>query len=191
MKETGSVAEIVFLLGEQWESRCLNVGMSELRVKAITLFHRREISEEKAESCSPLGIMGSCYERVPHIPGHTQPVPAPADLMDQSQDFKMYCRGLCWKGPGRRLMAPGLLADAAGETRKAMLRHLPQQEHFSKSKLTQKNNIVNSPLPDTHPFSLNFYHNQMIKPIVVCSTFYELSPKMRPQTAYLVRMGRV
>lgn len=101
MKETPSVAEIVFLLGEQWESRCLNVGMSELRVKAITLphvaQHRREISEEKAGSCSPLGIMGSCDERAPHTPEHMQPVPAPADLVGQSQDSKMYCRGLARK----------------------------------------------------------------------------------------------
>lgn len=101
MKETPSVAEIVFLLGEQWESRCLNVGMSELRVKAITLphvaQHRREISEEKAGSCSPLGIMGSCDEKAPRTPEHTQPVPAPADLAGQSQDSKMYCRGLARK----------------------------------------------------------------------------------------------
>lgn len=54
-------------------------------------------------------------------------------------------------------MAPGLLAGAGGETRKAMLRHLPQHEHFSKSKLTQRNNTVTPPLPDTRPFGLNFY----------------------------------
>lgn len=44
-------------------------------------------------------------------------------------------------------MAPGLLAGAGGETRKAMLRHLPQHEHFSKSKLTQRNKKMPSPLP--------------------------------------------
>ncbi|KAF6351637.1 hypothetical protein mRhiFer1_010145 [Rhinolophus ferrumequinum] len=92
MKETPSVAEIVFLLGEQWESRCLNVGMSELRVKAIILphvaQHGREISKEKAGSCSPLGVTGSCDETAPHSPGYMQPVPAPAGLVGQ-------CLGFC------------------------------------------------------------------------------------------------
>lgn len=82
MKKTPSVAEIVFLLGEQWESRCLNVGMSDLRLKAIILphvaQHGREISKEKAGSCSPLGVTGCCDEKAPHTPGHMQPVLAPA-----------------------------------------------------------------------------------------------------------------
>lgn len=62
VKEPPSVAEIVFLLREQWGSRCLNVGMSELRVEAIILphvtQHGGEISKEKAGSCSPLGVLG-------------------------------------------------------------------------------------------------------------------------------------
>lgn len=74
MKETPSVAEIVFLLGEQWESRCLNVGMSELRVKAIIFphiaQHGEEISKEKAGSCSAPSVMGSCNESVSCTPGH-------------------------------------------------------------------------------------------------------------------------
>lgn len=74
-------------------------------------------------------------------------------------------------------MTSGLLAGAGGETRKAMLRHLHQQGHFSKSKLTQRNNIVFLPPLDTHPSRLDFYPNQMISLMVVCSTFYELSPK--------------
>lgn len=102
MKETPSVAEIVFLLGEQWESRCLNVGMSELRVKAIILphvaQHGREISKEKAGSCSPLGVMGSCDERAPHSPGYRQPVPAPAGLVCQGSRF---CDVLQTPVPGR------------------------------------------------------------------------------------------
>lgn len=74
MKETPSVAEIVFLLGEQWESRCLNAGMSDLRVKAIILLHvaqhGEEISKEKSGSCSAPSVMGSCNKRVSHTPGH-------------------------------------------------------------------------------------------------------------------------
>ena len=92
MKETPSVAEIVFLLGEQWESRCLNVGMSELRVKAIILphvaQHGEEISKEKAGSCSALHVMGSCNERVPHTPGHMQTVLTPAGLRGQCPGFR-------------------------------------------------------------------------------------------------------
>lgn len=91
MKETPSVAEIVFLLGEQWESRCLNVGMSELRVKAIILphvaQHGEEISREKADSCSVLSVTGSCNERVPHTPGHMQTVQALAGLSHKCPGF--------------------------------------------------------------------------------------------------------
>lgn len=91
VKETPRVAEIVFLLGEQWESRCLNVGMSELRVKAIILphvaQHGEEISKKKAGSCSVLSVTGSCNERVPPTPGHMQTVLAPAGLRGRCPVF--------------------------------------------------------------------------------------------------------
>lgn len=52
------------------------MGMSELGVKAIILPHvaqwGREISKEKAGSCSSLGTASSCDERPQHTPGHTQ-----------------------------------------------------------------------------------------------------------------------
>lgn len=44
MKETPSRAEIVFLLGELWESRCLNVRMSEFRMKVIIVLHVAQYS---------------------------------------------------------------------------------------------------------------------------------------------------
>lgn len=48
----------------------------ELRVKAIILPHvaqwGREISKQKAGSCSSPGISSSCDERPQHTPGHTQ-----------------------------------------------------------------------------------------------------------------------
>ena len=50
------------LIGEQWESRCLNVGMSELRVKTIILphvaQHEREISKKKGRQLLSPGCYG-------------------------------------------------------------------------------------------------------------------------------------
>lgn len=76
MKESPRVAEIVFLLGGQWLSRCRDVGMLELSAKAIILpcvaQWGRESSKKKAGSCSSLGIASSCDERPQNTPGHTQ-----------------------------------------------------------------------------------------------------------------------
>ena len=102
-----------------------------------------------------------------------------------------HCRGLSPEEAGRRLITSGLFAGAGGETRKTGPTHLPQQGHFSKSKLTQRNNIISPPHLDTHLSRLNFCPNQIIRLMVAYSTFYDLSPKIGPQRAYLVRKGRV
>lgn len=140
MKEPPSVAEIVFLWGEQWGSRCLNVGMSELRVEAIILphvtQHGGEISKEKAGSCSPLGVLGRYEERALRTPGHRSCAGAGSSHGPGAQLSQMHCRGLSREEAGRRLITSGPLAGAGGETGKTMLTHLPQQGQFSKSKLT-------------------------------------------------------
>ena len=64
-------------------------------------------------------------------------------------------------------------------------------KYFSKSKLTQRNNIISPPHLNTHLSRLNFCPNQIIRLMVAYSTFYDLSPKIGPQRAYLVRKGRV
>lgn len=82
------------------------MGMSELRVKAIILphvaQHGREMSKEKAGSCSPPGVMGSCNERAPHTPGHMQPEQALQATWASTQDSEMHCSGPCQEGAGRR-----------------------------------------------------------------------------------------
>ena len=104
------------LIGEQWESRCLNVGMSELRVKTIILphvaQHEREISKKRAGSCSPPGVMGNYNERGSPTPGHVQPVLALQASWASAQDSKMHCHSPCQEGAGRKLITSGLLARA-------------------------------------------------------------------------------
>ena len=120
-------------IGEQWESRCLNVGMSELRVKTIILphvaQHEREISKKKAGSCSPPGVV-NCNERGSPTPGHVQPVLAPQASWASAQDSKMYCSGQCQERAGRKLITFGLLVRAESETSNVILRYLPQQGLF-------------------------------------------------------------
>ena len=122
------------LIGEQWESRCLNVGMSELRVKTIILphvaQHEREISKKRAGSCSPPGVMGNYNERGSPTPGHVQPVLALQASWASAQDSKMHCHSPCQEGAGRKLITSGLLARAESETSNVILRYLPQQGHF-------------------------------------------------------------
>lgn len=191
VRETPSVAEIVILWGKQWESRCLNVGMSELRVEAIIVPHvaqqGREISKEMAgrQLLSP-GCPGQLRGEGAPCSTHGRSQPARPALRTQT-----HCRGLSPEEAGRRLITSGLFAGTGGETRKTRLTHLLQQGHFSKSKLTQRNNIISPPHLDTHSSRLNFRPNQMIRLIVVCSTFYDLRPKIGPKRAYLVRKGRV
>lgn len=121
-------------IGEQCESRCLNVGMSELRVKTIILphlaQHEREISKKKAGSCSPPGVMGNCNERGSPTPGHIQPVLAPQASWASAQDSKIHCSSPCQEGAGRKLITSGLLARAESETSNVILRYFPQQGRF-------------------------------------------------------------
>ena len=130
MKETPSVAEIVFLLGEQWESRCLNAGMSELRVKAIILLpvaqHGEEIRRKSQAAALPRVSWAAAIRGCPiHLDTCKLCWPQQAS---QASTQGLSCtaeKGLCQEGAGRVLITSVLLAGAGGETRKMMLRHLP------------------------------------------------------------------